>query len=455
MEFKTKITKFVLERKKPYAMDLKELVKQIIRTNQNTELPRITPRELSIPLDSGKIIALVGARRSGKTFVLYDIIRRLVEQGVSRKNILYINFEDERLNFNSQNLDVILSAWFELSPQNDKVYFLFDEIQNIPQWEKFIRRVYDTVTKNIFLTGSNSNFLASDISTSLRGRAIHYEVFPFSFREYLIHLNIDMDFYDVRKKAAITNAFKDYLLFGGFPEIVTMDEHLKNQTLLSYYYVMIYKDLIERYDIKSPFALRRFIEKLANVLTKPVSINKVYNELRSEGYRMDKNFIFDLAEYLQNIYLAFGIKKYSYSYNSRQRSPRKYYFVDNGFLYILSFYAANKEYGKLLENAVFDFLRKHYGNLFTENIFYYANKFECDFLIFDREKPLTAIQVSYETTDAETLQREIRGLVAALDYIGQKQGFIITMDDEQTIPLDDKKIQILPAWKLMLQGLNL
>ena len=436
-----------------YKMINKDIIKQVIRQFQNWELPEVIPREVDLPLESGKIVTLVGSRRSGKSYLMYDAIRKLTSKSLDINDILYLNFEDERLSFNVDELDLIIQAWRELhngvySPNH---YFFFDEIQNITGWEKFIRRLYDIETKNIFITGSNSAFLATDIATSLRGRTLVVEVFPFDFREYLRYKKIEKDYYDPGNRALIINEMKAFIQQGSFPEVIGKDLFQQSEILRIYYYLMLYKDLIERYKISSISVVKHFIEKLADNITKGFSVNKIYNQLRSLGLVMDKNLPYDLLNYIENIYLAFKIQRFDYSLSSRNRSDKKIYFIDNGLVGIIV-HQFGQNSGKLLENAAFIFLRRKFGSLLEGNIFYYKGKMECDFIIFNQRKATHCIQVSYDISDIETRKRELNGLIEAMDYFKLEKGYILTSEQEEEIRIDSKVIYVRPAFKVFIDN---
>jgi len=434
-------------------MQIKETIKLIIRRFHESELLGIVSRNLVLPINSNKIISLVGVRRCGKTYLLYDTILKLQKMEIPLKNILFINFEDERLQLKTDDLDYILQAWRELHGGEDisQHYFFFDEIQNIEGWEKFIRRIYDIETKNIFITGSNSSFLAMDIATSLRGRTLTYEIFPFAYDEILKFKNIATDYYSEKNRAILVNNWSDYLLNGGFPETINVSPIKKTEILRNYFYVMLYKDLIERYKITSFTVLKYFIEKLADNLTKPFSINKIYNSLRSQGIKMDKNLLYELIVYVNNVYLSLSIQKYDTSISKRSKSDNKAYFIDNGLWNVISTdYSENK--GKLLENAVFLFLRKTYGDLYENNIYYFNDKYECDFVILQSKKIAFCIQVCYDLSDEETKNREIRGLLHALHYFNHQIGYIVTAEHEDKLTIDNKTIHIVSAYKLFIDN---
>ena len=344
---------------------MKDIIKTVIKDFHKSELPGFKERSLTVPLNSGKIISLIGSRRTGKTYYLYQLISKLLLT-VNKENILYINFEDERLNLKSEDLHLIIDAYYELYPENkDSLYIFFDEVQNISNWEKFVRRLYDTVSKNIIITGSSSKLLGKEIASSLRGRAIWYELFPLTFSEYLHFQNIDADDrYSSRNKAKIVKAYANYLFNGGFPEVIFYDAQLRLKTLQSYLDVMIYRDIIEKYDVKNSASLRYFIKKsLANV-SNTISVNKLFNELKSLGVKISKDTIYDYINYVQDCYLLYLVNIYSESINVQQTNEKKLYCVDTGLVNSVSF-KFSQNTGRMLENEVFMQLRSK-----GEQVFY-------------------------------------------------------------------------------------
>lgn len=292
---------------------MKEIIKNIILENQNTELPVIIERDIQIPVNQNIIISLIGARRSGKTYILYQTIKKLVENGISNKYILFINFEDERLNLNSENLDYIIQSYQELFPEIKikDAYLFFDEIQNISGWEKFIRRIFDTKTRNIFLTGSNSKLLSSEIATELRGRTITYTVFPLNFKEFLKFNNTQPLLYPQKNKSKIINLAHKYLTEGSFPESLNFNGIIKNKLLQQYFNVMVFRDIIERYHVSNIETLKFFVKKIFANVTKPLSINKIYNELRSLGYSISNKYLYEFLDYCNSVFLIQNINKFN------------------------------------------------------------------------------------------------------------------------------------------------
>ncbi len=253
------------------------------------------------------------------------MINKLAEE-VERKNLIYINFEDERLNFDSLNLNVILEAYYELYPETEgDLYFFFDEIQEVNKWEKFVRRIYDSVSKNIFITGSSSKLLSSEIATSLRGRAISYELFPLNFNEYLRFKDITIgNLSATRTKANVIKHFNEYLLLGGFPEVITYNDDLRYRTLQSYLDVMIFRDIIERYNIPNPLALKYLIKKALTNVGNYLSVNKIFNELKSTGIKVSKDSIYLFLNYIQDAYLIFMMNIFSESINVQNTNDKKF-----------------------------------------------------------------------------------------------------------------------------------
>lgn len=429
-------------------MNRKNILKEIYTEFHTSETLEVFKRNLDLPVDTGKIITITGVRRCGKTFLLYDTIGKLLKMNIDKRKIIYINFEDERLDLKTDEMDLILQSYRELYPDVKlrDVYFFFDEIQNMAGWEKFIRRVYDNYGKNIYLTGSNSKSLAMDIATALRGRTLQFELFPLSFDEYLRFRKIDANFFKPVMKAKINQAFDDYLHLGGFPETVFTDVTFHRQMLREYFYVMLYKDLIERYNISNTSLLKFFITRISSNLTSSFTISKIYNEIKSMGLKADKNFVYELVEYTRSIYLTFILKKFDYSITNMEKAEKKLYFVDNGLINAIT-WKFSKDIGKLFENALAIYLFSKY----SDQLFFYKGKSECDFVIFDRDKPSELIQVAYDISDERTLNRELKGINDAAGYFNIDKALIITSTEEKQIEHNGLKISVVPACKYFIE----
>jgi len=428
---------------------MKNVLKTIIADFHTTRLRTSLKRNIRLPVDSGTIISVIGVRRSGKTFLLFETIKRILANNVPKRNILYINFEDERLTLQQDQLDLILQAYQELYPKLDlsECYFFFDEIQNIQGWEKFVRRVFDTVSKNIFITGSNSKLLSSEIATELRGRTVSYTLYPLSFEEYLYFNKADTGYYGSGQRINILSHLKTFMIFGGFPELIDLDETLKIKKLQDYFSSIIYRDLIDRYNISNPAILKFFLKKILAQVTKPVSVNKIYNDLRSLGYKVSNNLLYDYSDFIQASFCSILINKFEYSEIKQAKSEKKAYAVDNGILTAVD-YSFSENYGKLLENlTALEILKSGKG------LMYYKDNLECDFIINDR-KTLSPVQVCYTLKDADTKSREIRGLLLACRYLKLKKGTIVTYEEEDNIKIGNIEIEVLPAYRYFLEVLS-
>jgi uncharacterized protein len=428
-----------------------ELIKTIILDWQEQKLPLIIPRSITLPLKTNEIITVIGPRRSGKTFLLFKKIEDLIAIGIDSKDIVYLNFEDERLyGMKIQELDLILQAVRQLDDGGkiENKYFFFDEIQNILGWEKFIRRMDDTISKNIFITGSNSKLLSSEIATSLRGRTIKTEVFPLSFQEFLNFKEVKVNSNSSSGKVILLKNLEEYLQIGGFPRIVlNQDNYQRVQILQEYFNVMIQKDISERYNINNQLALKFFCNQIVNNHAGIVSINKIYNAAKSNQIKISIETYYSFFEYLQNVYLIGVLNKYNTSLRTREISEKKIYLIDNGMYNAIN-QSPNKNTGKLLEAVIYNHLIQQYTN---ESLsFYKGLDFECDFVTHKKGHEMLAIQVTVEMNEEKTKLREINGLIKTCKILGLKSGLIITLNTEEEFEIDGISVVVTPAWKYLI-----
>ncbi|TLU88500.1 MAG: ATP-binding protein [Chlorobium sp.] len=425
----------------------KDIIRQIIRNFHVSPLPSMKRRLLQVPTDTGKIVTLVGVRRSGKTSCLFNSINGLLNKRVPMTSILYVNFEDERLELKTEELDLLLQAYQELYPEMlmEGCYFFFDEIQNVAGWDKFVRRIYDSITKNIFITGSNARFLSSDIASSLRGRAVSYEVYPLSFSEYLDFKGVSADLDSTKSIAVINHHLGDYLKRGGFPEVIGYDDALRNRVLQEYFNVMIYRDLAERYEIRNLPALKFFLKRILASATKQFSVNNIYNELKSSGFRIGKNQLYDYLEASVNVYLAQILRKYSGSLVDRELGERKVYVIDTGLLNALDMKFSD-DTGKAMEQTVFLELKRR-----EKDIYFFKDKSECDFIVRQGMEVKEAIQVCADLSDSKTRNRELRGLMACCSEFGLRHGTIITLNGSEEFEQNGITVSVTPLYRWLLQ----
>jgi len=419
-------------------MNKKEIFKLLIKEFHKREPPKFKKRDFDVP-DVNKVISITGSRRSGKTYFFFQKISELLEK-IDRNKVIYINFSDERL-FPLKLLDLqyILEAYFELYPKNEKkrIYFFFDEVQEVELWERFIRRIYDQENVRIFITGSSSKLLDKEIHTSLRGRTLNYTMFPLSFKEFLNFKGVDLDehFEYDRQRYSIKKLLDEFLNEGGFPE--TIDNKQKRELLENYLELIIYKDIVERYNIRNLNLIKNLIKYLLTNMSSLFSINSYYKLINKE-LSIKKDTIGEYLSYLEDAYVVFTTSLFSYSLKQQQVNPKKVYCVDNGLRNAVSF-KFSKDEGKLAENLAFIELKRR-----EKEIYYWKGKGEVDFIIKNRDQSLTAINVSY--TD-EIEEREIKGLLEFKKEFKKTKEFIILTKD-----LEQKKgeIKYIPLWKWLL-----
>ena len=282
-------------------------LKFVIRQFVERALPACKARTLSLPTDSGKVVGLTGVRRSGKTFLFFDAIQRLVAQGVDRRRIVYLNFEDDRLHpIRAEELDLVLRCWREVLPETagQRGYLFLDEVQNVPGWERWVRRVRDTEDVEIFVTGSSSQLLTRDLTTALRGRSITLEVFPLSFREYLTFRNVEIVPHDADNESRLRHELNAYLFCGGFPEIVLADDALRPLILEEYSSLMLYRDVVERYGVRNEKLMRELLRHCYCNTGSLLNVSKLHRDFASQGYTVSRNTLFDYLAYLEDAFLC-------------------------------------------------------------------------------------------------------------------------------------------------------
>ncbi len=432
----------------------KNIVKEIILDFQDRELPNFTRREINFECPHNKIRTIIGARRVGKTFSLYQIIHDLLKEGIKKNEILFINFEDERLiPMETADLTSIFDTYYEIYPQNKNkiVHLFFDEIQNVHQWQIFVRRIHENEKVRINLTGSSSNLLSKEIATRLRGRTFTFEVFPFNFKEYLAYNKIDIDFFSSRNKSFIVNAFNKYIVTGGYPEILGVSEPVRTKILQDYFNLVLYKDLIERYDIRNYSLMKYFMKFILSNNANPFSVNKVFADIKSQGYRVSKDTLHNYLTYLTDAFFIKLVPIFSESIRKQQINYRKIYTLDHGLVTSMVKTLAYNT-GRLLETMVYNHLRSKYS---SDQIFYHRtrNNQEIDFLISDRGQVLNLFQVSESMGNEKTKNRETNALIKAMDELNLKTSFIITSNERDTIKEKSKNIQIIPFWEWSLSFL--
>jgi predicted AAA+ superfamily ATPase len=434
-----------------------ELLKEIIKESQTKVLPSIIERNIHVPIDTNKIISLVGARRSGKTFVLYSIIQKLKACGIPEEQILYINFDDPRwMNATVMDLELIWQAYQELYPgsTSPKKYFFLDEIQNIPEWEIGIRRLHDTMNIQLFLTGSSSKLLSSDISTHLRGRSVSFFVSPFSFPEFLLAKNQEIDSHSIYSEARfkIMNYLEEYFTLGGFPEVVLEpNQDMKLMILREYFDTMFLRDLLERFDIRNKELLKALIQFLSTITANQFSVNSFFQWIKTI-HPATKNTIFQYISYLEEIGLFYFVKKFSFSVKEQSLTSRKCYILDNGLKTALGFHFSDNK-GSILENTVYLDLLKRRAKEPNLEIYYWKDgkEKEIDFVLFKNRKIEELIQVCTDLTNPKTVTREINALLSGSNKLSCDNLTILTLTEEEELLREGKTIQVKPIWKWLVK----
>ncbi|MCM2358344.1 MAG: ATP-binding protein [Geobacteraceae bacterium] len=418
-------------------------LKYVIRQFVERTLPNCRPRELILPTGTGKVVGLAGVRRSGKTFLFFDAIQKLAAQGVDRRRIVYLNFEDDRLHpIRAEELDMILRCWREVFPETvgQHTYLFLDEVQNVSGWERWVRRLCDTEDVEVFVTGSSSHLLTRDLATALRGRSITLEVFPLSFREYLAFRQIEIVLHSADNESLIRHELESYLFCGGFPEIVLADETLRPLILEEYSSLMLYRDVVERYGVRNEKLMRELLRHCFRNTGSLLNVSKLHRDLTSQGITVSKNTLFDYLGYLEDAFLVFLLPKREASLRKQEHNPKKLHVIDTGL--IAAFQAfPNRDLGHKLETVVFLENRRK-----RKDLFYYANGSEVD--LCDAEGKLF-VNTCWSLADPETLRREKAAMEFGVNQWPDADGRLLF--HEYAPGLEQSAPGVLAAWRYLLQ----
>ncbi|MDE5875745.1 MAG: ATP-binding protein [Muribaculaceae bacterium] len=415
------------------------LLEVMLENRQEVMRHNVIPRNIS--LDGFDRQVLVGVRRAGKSYILYGHIQKLIAQGHSWDEIIYLNFEDERLaGMEPADLNAILEVHARVSDKRPMLFL--DEIQNVEGWEKFARRLADNKYK-IVITGSNARMLSIDVASTLGGRFLTHEIFPFSFSEYLDINGVDSKSgllsATTSNRALLMRHFEEYFQFGGFPECATIP--VKRDYLTSLYQKIFLGDIAARHRVDNIFALRVLFRKLAESVNQPLSFTRATNIVASTGTKIGKNTVINYLGYANDAYLILTVPNIADNITERVSNP-KYYFIDNGIISLLTL--DNRT--SLLENLVALALIRKYGS--KDAVYHYNHGIEVDFYIPETE---TAIQVCYSIDGSnDTVERETRGLIKIGEKLTCRHRIIVTYEEERSIEQDGCKIEVMPASKFLL-----
>lgn len=428
-----------------------ETIKSIILDFQETALETGVPRRLRIEQIPGKSTVCIGVRRSGKSTYMYQQMQTLVAGGVSRRNILYLNFFDDRLhNLQHDGLGLILEAYFALYPEkknSELIYCFFDEIQVVSGWELFVDRLMRTEKCRVFITGSSAHMLSKEVATQMRGRAVAWEMFPFSFREFLDSQGISADgSLSTKKRLLVQKAFEEYWETGGFPEVPGLSRNLRIKVHQEYFNAILFRDLVERHDVSHPRAVSDLAHWLADNIASLYTLNSLTGYLKALGHKAPKASVSDYLEWFEDAYFLFTVRLFDASLSRSNANPKKIYCIDHGLVRsVASGILVNN--GHVLENLVFTALRRVYPD-----IFYYRTQSgrEVDFIVQmpDHSRQLT--QVCESIAEPQTRKRELAALNEALQEMGLASGCIVTRSESEQIRSDGRTIEVKPIWRFLL-----
>lgn len=391
-----------------------------------------------------EIIAILGVRRAGKTTLLFETIDFLInEEKIPRENILFIKADDERVE-KEDLINRTIDEYLKWKGPEGRVFIFIDEIQEIKDWQKTLKRIYDLEQekKKIFISGSNSSLLKEELSYLLTGRFAYFELFPFSFKEFLIanKLKIKNETDLIKQKNVLRKFLIEYLSFGGFPEIVFEKDKEKKEELLRFYFdSIIYRDVIKRKNLRNAGKISKLIEWYLQNISSNINFTKIgkFLELTTDS-------VVEYTKYLEEAYLVFVINLFAYSLKKQFVNPKKIYCIDSGIRRIIGF-VFSEDIGRIYENIVFIELKRR-----KKNIYYWKDKNECDFLIKEKNKIKQSIQVCYNL-NKENKEREINGLLESINKFNLKEGLVITEDYEGEEKIKGKKIKFVPLWKWLLK----
>jgi len=399
----------------------------------------IFQRELKVPLDSDFIISIIGPRRAGKTYFLLSLNQKV-------KDGIYLNFEDTRLmNVSFKEVREVIRIFIELYGRSP-AYLFFDEIQNLSKWESVVRELHDTKKYKIFITGSSSKLLSKEIATQLRGRTLSFILLPFSFREFLGFQNFELEkFLAKDEEARVKNLLREYLEFGGFPDVVKSEEKIR--ILKEYSDLILFRDFIERHKIRN-FDLARVLHAFTiQNFSKEISIRSVFN--RISNVKVSKDTVYEYISKLEDTMFFFFLRRFSEKAHMRELWPKKIYLCDTGIAKTLRF---SPDYGRLMENAVFiELLRRKNINPLIETYYLKINSKEVDFVVKEGLNIKQLIQVTYASSKDE-IKEDAKSLLKVYELFKKDKPelLIITWDYEDVLKKNSLEIKCIPLWKWLL-----
>ena len=433
---------------------LKSVLKELFTDFYEEPLPEMTRRKVSIPELPRSATVVVGMRRTGKTFLLYQRMEELLASGISKDQMIHVNFEDDRLlGLTVDDLRYVTDVYYQMYPDNraKQCYFFLDEIQNIEHWESYVRRMIDTPRTQIYLSGSSAKMLSKEFATAMRGRGVEIENFPLSLEEFLIHHKYFEEIprnISAASRSKIQNGLEKYFTIGGMPAVQNVNDQLRTKILQGYVSAVIYRDVAERHNIPNTQTLKFIMQMIFNNPARAISTHKIFAYLKSQQMNTSREYTADYLDYLTESYLLHRVSLHAESATKRRANPDKYYLNDIGIIRSMRVKHA-LDFGPLLENLVFLHLRRI--GLSTEYVLT-SDGSEVDFITFHQDQTdYKLYQVCYDMSDPKTFEREVSALRDAGDALGISERYIITWDEENIL---DGNIKVVPVWKLLLNRMD-
>jgi len=421
----------------------------------SSTIPPATPRQIrgtvSLP---GKTTAVVGMRRAGKTTFLHQLRRERLEQGVERERLPYLSFEDERLvGLQADQLHIVLEEYYRRFPElrgRERVTWCFDEIQIVPGWERFVRRILDSETVEVFLSGSSAALLSRELATAMRGRAWEVVIHPFSFQEYLLHHGHPVPdpagLLTARERSALERAFLDYLDAGGFPEVQGLDVATRHRLLKDYVDVAMLRDVVERHSVTNVAGLRWLVRHLLGNAAGMFSVEKFYGALKSQGFSISKDTVHQLLGHLEDCFLVRSVSMESESERQRMVNPRKAFPVDPGLIPVFD-RSGRANLGHALETVVLIELERRRASV---SYIRTPQGREVDFLVRSAGGETELIQVCADPTAAAVAERELRALEEAGQLFPEATKRLLTLTHDAVPGEVPAGVTVQPAYQWLL-----
>ncbi len=428
-----------------------QTIKALLLDFHESPLDPGSPRSLRVSPLPKKASVVIGVRRSGKSTYLFQIMQRLLDTGVPKANLLYLNFFDDRLHFLTADLlDLVPEAYFALHPEKkstEVVHCFFDEIQAVSGWEPFLDRLMRTERCEVYVTGSSSRMLSKEIATQMRGRALSWEMFPFSFHEFLVRRGVDARApLSTKKRLLVQQGLDEYWLSGGFPEVFGLERGLRIKIHQEYFHTILFRDLVERHDVSHPKAVTDLAHWLLNNAASLYTVNRLTGYLKSLGHKVPKASVSDYLAWFEDAYFLFTVRLFDPSLARANANPKKVYAIDHALVASVSSGILVSS-GHLLENLVFLALRRQ-----GAEVFYYKTTAgrEVDFVVAPRRGARVLVQACESLADPRTKQREVSALAEAMRELQVPSGVIVTRNDEGTLDVEGGTIDVQPLWRFLL-----